>query len=105
MPTTTDRDLDATIEEEIFGWRLAHVGPDYDGQNECEVLTSNGQLPKDFLLPPRGVLHRGYFCRHFSDDWQQSLWLARYVGLKTYACEIPDNPADLAAECLKLWRE
>lgn len=98
-----NRDLDAAIEEQIFGWRLAHVGPDSDGQNECDVLTSNGQLPKDFALPPKGKLRRGYFCRHFSEDWGQALFLARYVGLKMPAYQLPDTPEKLAKACWRYW--
>ncbi len=99
-----NRDLDAAIEQDIFGWRLTHVGPDYDGQNECEVLTSNGQLPKDYLLPPKGKLHRGFFCRRFSEDWDNALFLARYVRLSIPVHDIPLNPEELTQMCAEHWK-
>src|SRR5580658_8847872 len=96
-----NRDLDATIEEEIFGWKLAQVGPDYDGKNECQVLTTDGKLPDGFELPRKGKLHRGYFCRNFSGDWHLALTLAQKVGLRTPVCDLPSTPEVLAESCLQ----
>lgn len=51
------RELDAEIHVKVNDWRLFKVGPDYDGDNECEVYTPGGGLPGGFVYPPRGRVH------------------------------------------------
>jgi hypothetical protein len=100
-----NRDLDATIEEQIFGWTLAHVGPDYDGRNECDILTPDGRIPDNYDLPRVGKLHRGFLCRNFSGDWHLALTLAQKVGLRTPVCDLPNSPEKLSEVCLKQFNE
>jgi hypothetical protein len=64
-----NRDLDAAIEREIFGWQLTQVGPDYDGHHACEILAPGGIIPRGLELPRRGPLHVGFLCRPYSSNW------------------------------------
>jgi hypothetical protein len=68
-----DRELDAEIAEKVHGWKLTTVGPDYDGQNACEILTENGELVKGFAYPPRGKLPRYYHVPEYTRDPRDSL--------------------------------
>jgi hypothetical protein len=57
-----NRELDGEIAEIVYGWKLTHVGPDAQGQNECDILSPNGKLPQGFELPRVGKIHRAYLC-------------------------------------------
>ena len=103
---SADRDLDAAIAESIFGWSLANVGPDINGENECRILSENGQVPLALELPRKGLIHRGFLCPLFSSDWEAALRLARRIGLQTPASELADmGPEKIARLCLKLHNE
>jgi len=99
-----NRDLDATIAEEIFGWKETHVGPDYYGENECEILTQNGQLPEGFVLPPKGKLHRAYLCPSYTFRMDEAMRLVKFVKLDVPAYALPSEPAKIAEMCLAHWR-
>lgn len=66
--TGPDRELDADIAEHVYGWKLAHVGPDYDGNNACDILTPDGRLIEGFAYPHRGAIHRAYHCEKYTRD-------------------------------------
>jgi hypothetical protein len=99
-----NRDLDATIAEEIFGWRLADIPPDYDGKNAGQALTPDGQLPDGHELPRKGAVGRAYFCPSYCTYLDQALSLARHVKLPVPACELPSNAEGIARLCLDHWR-
>jgi hypothetical protein len=63
-----DRELDADIAEHVYGWKRATIGPDYDGENSCEILTPDGKLIPGFAYPNRGVIHRSYHCENYTRD-------------------------------------
>jgi len=70
--TGADRELDADIAQQVYGWRLARIGSDYDGQNACEILTPDGRLYPGFAYPPRGVIHRAYHVPDYTRDCRDS---------------------------------
>ena len=98
-----NRELDAEIAETIFGWRLAHVGPDAHGGNECDILSPDGNLPKNYDLPKLGRLHRAFLCPQYSSDWQTAIKLAQHVGVLTAVSSLT-TPEDLACACLIIWK-
>ena len=91
-----NRDLDAKICKDIFGWKLTSVGPDADGQNACEILTRNGVLQEDIGLPNKGKLHEGYLTPLYSGDLRLSISLAKMVGLELTIQMMPTDPEVLA---------
>ncbi|WP_420140127.1 hypothetical protein [Sphingomonas sp.] len=66
--TGPDRDVDAAVSEQVYGWKPVRIGPDYDGNNACEVLTATGCLYDGFAYPPRGAIPRYYHCEHYTRD-------------------------------------
>jgi hypothetical protein len=76
----TGRDLDAAIAEEVLGWKLYKVGKDYDGKNECEVLTPNGDCPKGYEFPRSGLIHRGFLAPEFHRNLHDAISLAKHAG-------------------------
>jgi hypothetical protein len=63
-----DRNLDADIAQYAYGWKVARVGLDCDGENASEILTCDGLLPKGFSYPNRGKIHRAYHCEQYTRD-------------------------------------
>lgn len=59
-----DADLDCAIHITLFGWKLARIGPDYDGENACEVYTETGFPVEGFAYPPKGKLHQYFHLRN-----------------------------------------
>jgi hypothetical protein len=54
--TEGSREIDRALHVLLHRWKLAAVGPDYDGQNASEVYTSDGKLIPDFGYPPLGKI-------------------------------------------------
>jgi hypothetical protein len=74
--TGPDRELDEALIDlacEQFvkrrGWKLAHLGGDYDGENACDFYTSNGLLVPGFDYPRRGKVHPFYHVRSEVLPW------------------------------------
>ena len=80
-----DRELDAEIAEHAYGWKRAKVGPDYDGQNACEILTESGELLKGFAYPPRGFLPLYYHVPKYTRDPTDPAVPRNYVREQTAA--------------------
>lgn len=101
MSELAGRDLDATICEEIFGWKETYVGPDASGENEGYILTELGKLDPEnpFCLPPKGKIHRAFFTPTYHRDLKQALELARRVQLPLDlgSCDLTPEPIALAA--------
>lgn len=74
------RDLDLFIAEHLLKWKPCKVGKDYNGENECEVLTKSGELPENYSLPPKGKLFRGIFAPCWSSRLDEAISLARSFG-------------------------
>jgi hypothetical protein len=58
--TGPDREIDCALHVALFGWKLARLGKDYDGGNECAVWTRDGELIAGFAYPPWGKLDPYY---------------------------------------------
>jgi hypothetical protein len=68
--TGPDRELDDALLDlacEAFvarrGWKLAHIGPDYDGKNESDFYTRDGKLVEGFDYPRKGGVGKFYHVR------------------------------------------
>lgn len=59
------RALDSVWFEYVLGWVPTKVGPDYNGENECFILTAGGELPRDISLPRIGQIGYSYLCPKF----------------------------------------
>ena len=105
--STPDRDLDAAIATEIYGWSLAKgaVPPDYDGGNAGDVLTEDARPVKDWVYPPKGKVSVGYFVPEYSRDFHLAIGVANYVGLRFGAGKIPTNPEYIARMALEHFRK
>lgn len=55
-----DREVDCLIHVTLFKWRLARVGADVVGENDCEIYTENGKLIEGFAYPPKGKISPYY---------------------------------------------
>lgn len=66
--TGPDREVDAEIAEHVYGWRPYRVGPDYYGENDCEVLTPGGNPIAGFSYPTKGALPRWYHVDQYTRD-------------------------------------
>ena len=88
-----NRELDGKIAKDIFGWVYVHIGKDYDGENECEILWKCDKIDQDICntLPFRGKIHEAYLTPRYSDDLYRALFLAKYVKLDI---EVKDLPLD-----------
>lgn len=79
-PPMLPRELDCHIAERYLGWKWTQVGKDYDGKNECMILTPDGILPMTFELPRKGIVGGAYFVPEFSRDLQHALMFAKKMG-------------------------
>lgn len=98
-----NRDLDARIVKEIFNWRYIKVGPDYHGNNACEVLFDPNIKPtQDYYdgLPKSGKPHEGFFAPAYSGDLKQALQLAIHVKLPIPICDLSLDPENIATMAL-----
>jgi len=66
--TAPDRELDADVAEQMYGWAPFAVGPDFEGSNACWVLTPGGMKLEGYAYPPRGLLPRYYHVDRFTRD-------------------------------------
>lgn len=78
-----DRALDAEIAEVAYGWKRTLIGPDYDGENACEILTQDGQLIKGFAYPPRGKIPVWYHVPEHTRDPRDSLVPRNFIRQQT----------------------
>lgn len=79
-PPMLPRELDCHIAERYLGWKWTQVGKDYDGKNECMILTPDGTLPITFELPRKGAIGGAYFVPEFSRQLQHALVFAKKMG-------------------------
>lgn len=102
-----NRDLDAKIAQDIFGWVLVPVSADANGENACEVLAPSANQNQDFYnsLPLVGKPHVGFACRRYSCDWSEAIKLAKHVKLDVPIRLIPDSPMALAEMCYNWWSQ
>jgi|SRR5688572_1242230 len=54
--TGPDRELDAEIHVRVHGWKLSRVPKDYDGKNDGETYTPDGEPIPGFCYPPKGKI-------------------------------------------------
>jgi hypothetical protein len=102
-----NRDLDAEIVKTIFNWRYITVSSDANGDNKCRILYPPDREPdQDFYntLPRVGTLHEGWNAPTYSRDFKLAFNLGKYVGLPMMLCDIPENPEELAKQCLTWWK-
>lgn len=90
-----NRELDTKIVRDVYKWQLSSVGPDCNGENDCEVYTPHGTTA-GLDMPPKGTIHPGYFAPCFSSDLHVAITLAKYVKLPISLLETPTNPEKLA---------
>ncbi len=103
--TVRNTAFDAMIAEKVYGWKPCPVPKDYYGENECEVLTSNGKHPfKGYEWPPVGKLHRGAFCPKFTTDLRSAINFANFVGLR-FEGLIPLTPRTIAERAFKFFEQ
>lgn len=104
-----NRDLDAAIAEEVFGWKLVQIGKDANGENACEILAENGELSPDYRPPNIGNLHRGFLTPQFSSNREDAIKAAVKAGLKMDISGIDFKdwqfPEKLSQRVLDFWRE
>jgi hypothetical protein len=99
-----DRDLDADIAQHIFGWLPVFIGEDFNGENNCEVLTPSGVLPKGFTFPNIGKVHRGFLVPSYTSDLRQALLLALSIIPETKLKDLPIDPDMLSRVCYGQWK-
>lgn len=111
-----NRELDAALRDiaaESFvqhsGWKLATIGPDYDGNNACEIYTQTGKLIAGFGYPNRGIVHRFFhvYPALGTTDYTSSIDAAvRFVEatLPGWSWSIASGDADDAARA-SVWGE
>jgi hypothetical protein len=79
--TGPDRELDAEIHVRVNGWKLAPVPKDYDGLNEGETYTPDGEPITGFAYPPKGKIGlyyhvpRGHGC-DYTDRVESAEWIS-----------------------------
>lgn len=81
------RDLDAAIAEHVLKWKPCKIGPDYDGENECEILTPDGTLGNGYEPPRRGKLPRGLLAPMFHKHLDIAIRLSQQFGNKSVSIE------------------
>jgi hypothetical protein len=93
-----NRDLDAKIARDIFGWKYVQIGKDYDGKNECKILNRTLKIDNEILsiLPFRGIINEAYLVPLYSHDLYLSLELAKYVKLDISIKDLPLDPEKIA---------
>lgn len=101
-----NRDLDADIVKEIYGWKLVAAGSDVNGENNCEILCPPHQPAEEMyrFLPPMGKLHRAFFAPTYSSDLLLAINLAKDVQLPMTVIEMPRDPEELAQKSLDFYR-
>lgn len=79
----SNRELDAKIAKDIFGWVYVNIGKDYNGENECKILWKKDKIEQEICntLPFRGKIHEAYLVPSYSDDLYTALTLAIKVHL------------------------
>lgn len=106
-----NRDLDAQIAKEIYGWRYVPVSADYNGENACEILFSPNSEPDQEhydMLPRIGKPHEGFFTPNFSSDLRTAIELAIKVKLPMTISEAFNKGIHaqiLAQRCLEHFRK
>lgn len=100
------RELDAEICEVVFGWtECFKVPPDADGENSGMILAPNPEYKKEWIFPPKGKVGRAYFCPDYSNNFYDTLALAKHVGLSMAAKDLPNTPEAIAVLCLEHYRQ
>jgi hypothetical protein len=91
------RDLDALIAEKYFGWVWTDVGKDYEGKNDCKVLTEDGEIPPNTRRSLIGKLHPAYLVPRYSRSLIQAFIFASKMGfgrvtINTFEleCQVPE---------------
>lgn len=101
-----NRDLDAVVAEEIYGWKLISTGKDYYDENESFVL----EPPEGFsgTFPPVGAIHKAYLCPEYCSDIVLALKVCQDVKmpLTVEALHLNDYtyPEALVRSCLDFYR-
>lgn len=98
------RALDGEIALLVYGWKFEHVGPDYYGKNECDILAPPGGIPPKVDLPRKGLVHPAYLVPSYTGNLHFAITLANDVGLR-FENDIPTDPAVIAKAALDLWKE
>lgn len=93
-----NRDLDAKIAKDIYGWVYVQIGKDYDGNNECEILWKSNKIEQSVCntLPFSGKIHEAYLVPNYSGDLYTALSLAIKVRLNVCVKDLPLNPEKIA---------
>ena len=94
----SNRELDGKIVKDVFGWVYVHIGKDYHGENECEILWKYDKIEQEVCdrLPFSGKIHEAYLAPSYSDNLYEALNLAKHVGLNVSIRDLPLNPEKIA---------
>lgn len=83
------RQLDGYIAYRYYGWRMTKVPRDYDGQNECEVLTPDGILA-DGSVPNKGKVGPYFLVPEYTRSLSLAAEFARKMGYHDLQFEAKD---------------
>lgn len=93
-----NRELDGKIVKDVFGWDYVHIGKDYNGENECEILWKYDKIEQEVCnrLPFSGKIHEAFLAPSYSNNLYEALNLAKHVGLNISIKDLPLNPEKIA---------
>jgi hypothetical protein len=99
-----NRDLDAQIAEEIYGWTLFPVSADCDGENASEILAPYEDYIPYSSLPVKGKIGKAFLCPTYSHSLAHALELIREVKMPVNVLDMPRKPEAIALACLHYHR-